>query len=434
MEGMSPMSVRIWFVVACVWTSLCVCGEALVADNWPNWRGPTNNGLCAETNLPMEWSPTKNVAWKLALPGPAGATPVVWGDHVFLTSVDGDGRLLLLAVSTQGKELWRRTLAQGNKDVRGDEGNSASPSPVTDGKHVWSLMAEGTLGCYDFDGKEAWKFNVEERYGKLKIAFGLTSTPVLDDGVLYLQLIHGEGDPKTREACVVALEAATGKQIWRVDRPSDGRDENEHSYASPMMYSDDKQKFLLTHGADYIVAHRLSDGKELWRCGELNKKAKYDPTLRFVASPAAVPGLIVVPTAKGAPVVALRPNGSGDVTFNKEVRIWEYNRTPDVPSPVISDGIVYLCMENGNLSALRADTGKEIYAHRTHPQRHRASPVLADGKLYLTARDGRVTVVKAGEKFEILAENDLGEDMSSSPAISNGTIYLRTFQHLWAIR
>lgn len=411
------------------------CVSPLLADNWPNWRGPTNNGLCAETDLPTEWSAENGVAWKLELPGPAGATPVVWGDHLFLTSVDDDGRLLLMAFSTDGKELWRQAIAQGNKNVRGDEGNSASPSPVTDGKFVWVFMGEGSLACFDFSGKEIWKFNVEDRYGKLSIAFGMTSTPVLDDGVLYLQLIHGEGDPKTREACVVALNAANGDQIWRVDRPSDGRAENEHSYASPMMYVDDHQKFLLTHGADYIVAHRLSDGQEIWRCGELNRKAKYDPTLRFVASPAAVPGLIVVPTAKGAPVVALKPDGMGDITENKSIRVWEHSRTPDVPSPLIVDGIVYLCMENGNLTALNAQTGEEYYKEKlTNRQRHRASPIYADGKLYLTARDGRVTVVKAGKEFEILAANDIGEDMSSSPAISNGTIYLRTFKHLWAIR
>lgn len=422
----------LWF---CSMAGVLLSGSLSHADNWPNWRGPTNNGLCTETNLPTEWSAENNVAWKLEMPGPAGSTPVVWGDHIFLTSVDDDGRLLLMAIGADGKELWRKTIAQGNKTVRGDEGNSASPSPVTDGKYVWVFMGQGSLACFDFSGKEIWKFNIEERYGKLSIAFGMTSTPVLDDGVLYLQLIHGEGNPKTREACVVALNAATGEQIWRVDRPSDGRDENEHSYASPMMYADDHQKYLLTHGADYIVAHRLSDGEEIWRCGELNRKAKYDPTLRFVASPAAVPGLIVVPTAKGAPVVALKPDGMGDITANKSVRVWEHSRTPDVPSPLIVDGIVYLCMENGNLTALDAKNGAELYKEKlTHRQRHRASPVYADGKLYLTARDGRVTVVKHGGSFLILAANELGEDMSSSPAISNGTIYLRTFKHLWAIR
>lgn len=413
---------------------VAVCSRPVFADNWPSWRGPTNNGLCAETRLPVTWSPTEHVAWKIDLPGQAGATPVVWDDHIFLTSVDPDGKLLLIAISGEGQELWRRTLAVGNKVVRGDEGNSASPSPVTDGTYVWTMMAQGTLACFDFHGEEIWKFNVEDRYGKLNIAFGMTSTPVLDDGVLYLQLIHGDGDPKTREACVVALTASTGKEIWRADRPSDGIAENESSYASPMMYSDSKQKFLLTHGADYIVAHRLTDGQEIWRCGELNKRAKYDKTLRFVASPASIPGLIVVPTAKAGPVVALRPDGHGDITADKSMHVWEYKRTPDVPSPVIYDGIVYLCMENGTLTALNAETGKDYYTQRFHSYNHRASPVIADGKLYMTGRDGRVTVVKTGEKFEVLAENDLNENQSASPAFSNGTIYLRTFERLWAIR
>ncbi len=253
------------------WLIVCslVVGSAVTlrAENWPNWRGPKNDGLSPEKNVPVRWSTTENVAWKLPMPGPAGSTPVVWGQQVFLTTVDGEGQLLLMSISADGKEQWRQVIASGNTNVRGDEGNSASPSPVTDGEHVWTLMGEGTLACYTLAGKQVWKFNVQDRYGKLQIQFGLTSTPVVDGGVLYLQLIHGEGNAKTREACVVALEKSTGKQIWRVDRPSDGYAENEHSYASPMIYDDGDKKFLLTHGADYIVAHRLSDGAEIWRCG-----------------------------------------------------------------------------------------------------------------------------------------------------------------------
>lgn len=403
-------------------------------ENWPNWRGPRNDGISTEKQVPVRWSTTENVAWKLPLPGPAGSTPVVWNDQIFLTSVDAEGQLLLLAYSAEGKERWRQVVATGNKDVRGDEGNSASPSPVTDGEHVWSLMGEGTLACYTTAGKPVWKFNVQDRYGKLQIQFGLTSTPVVDGDALYLQLIHGEGDPGTREACVVALEKATGKQIWRVDRPSDGRAENEHSYASPMIYDDGKLKYLLTHGADYVVAHRLSDGAELWRCGELNRKSNYDPTLRFVASPATAKGIVVVPSAKRGPLLALRPDGTGDITANTAAHLWTVDRTPDVPSPLILDDIVYLCMENGDLWAINRKTGEKLYMERTNRQRHRASPVYADGHIYLAARDGKVTVVKAGPKFEIVAENELKEDMSSSLAIANGTVYVRTFQQLWAIR
>jgi outer membrane protein assembly factor BamB len=143
---------------------------------------------------------------------------VVWGEQIFLTSVNDTGELLLMAFDTAGKEQWKQVVAAGNQIARGDEGNSASPSPVTDGKHVWSFMGEGTLGCYTVDGKEVWKFNLQDRYGKFSIQFGMSSTPVLDNGVLYLQLIHGEGDPKTREACVVALDG-THRQRSLEGRP-----------------------------------------------------------------------------------------------------------------------------------------------------------------------------------------------------------------------
>ena len=337
-----------------------------LSDNWPGWRGPAGNGLSTEKNLPTEWSPTKNVAWKLELPGSAGASPVVWDKQIFLTSVNAGGDLVLMSVSTEGKELWKQVVASGNKDARGDEGNSASPSPVTDGKHVWSFMGEGTLGCYTVDGKEVWKFNLQDRYGKFSIQFGMSSTPVLDNGVLYLQLIHGEGDAKTREACVVALDGATGKEVWKVDRPSDAEAENEHSYASPMIYQDGETKLLLSHGADFIVAHNLKDGHEVWRCGGLNRRddkvLPYDPTLRFVASPVSAPGIIVVPSAKQHPLLAIKPTGTGDITGKADMLLWSWKRTPDVPTPVILDDLVYLCMENGNLTVLEKMTGKGPYS------------------------------------------------------------------------
>ena len=418
--------------------ALCLVTNSAWSDNWPSWRGPNGNGQSAEKNLPVDWSPTKNIAWKLELPGSAGASPVVWGDKVFLTSANETGELLLIAVDTNGKELWKQVVATGNQVARGDEGNSASPSPVTDGKHVWSFMGDGTLGCYTVEGKEVWKFNLQDRYGKFIIQFGMSSTPVLDDGVLYTQLIHGEGDPQTREARVIAIDGATGREIWKVDRPSDAEAENEHSYASATLYHAGETKLLLSHGADFIVAHDLKDGHEVWRCGGLNRRddtvLPYDPTLRFVASPVSAPGIIVVPSAKQHPLLAIRPDGQGDITTVADKHLWSWKRTPDVPTPLIIDDLVYLCMENGNLTVLEAQSGREVYSQATHRQRHRASPVYADGKLYLTARDGRITVVQSGREFKILAVNELGEDQSASPAISNGTIFLRTFKHLWAIR
>ncbi len=404
------------------------------ADNWPQWRGAKLDGVSHETGLPTHWSPTENVAWRVPLPGPAGATPVVWGDRIFLTTVNQES-LELHCISTSGKRLWTQTVGAGNRDVRGDEGNSASPSPSTDGRHVWTFMANGHLACYGIDGQEVWRFNVESRYGKLQNAFGMTSTPVLDGDRLYLQLIQGDQDASTKEAQLVALEKTTGREVWRVDRPSDCRQECEHSYASPIIYRDAERAYLIAHGGDYTTAHRLEDGQEIWRCGGLNPPGSYDPTFRFVATPVAVPGLIVVPTAKRGPVVAVSPKAQGtfDIADSDYVR-WTYPTTPDVPSPLVYDGLVYLCRENGNLAVLDAETGEEYYQKRTVRDRHRASPVYLDGHVLLTGRRGKVTVVRAGRKFEIVAQNNLSEPISSSPVVAGGTIYLRTFEALYAIR
>ena len=163
---------------------------------------------------------------------------------------------------------------------------------------------------------------------------------------------------------------------------------------------------------------------------------QYNPTLRFVASPTVAPGLIVVPSAKKGPVLGLSPDGHGDITKTESDHLWtKSSGTPDVPSPLVHDGLVYLCDEGGFLTCLDAASGKEYYSkQRVHSDRHRASPVYADGKIYIAARDGTVTVVKAGKEFEVLASNAMGEDISASPVIADGTLYLRTFDALYAIR
>ena len=409
------------------------------ADHWPAWRGATHNGISLETSAPTKWDASTNVAWKLDLPGPAGSTPVIWGDNIFLTSVDKDA-LVLMCVGTDGKQRWSKQISSGtNKKVRGDEGNYASPSAITDGTHVWTMMGDGELAAFTVSGEKVWHFNLQERYGKFKIQFGMSSTPVLSDGRLFVQLIHGEGKAATHEARVVALDALTGKEVWQKGRVTGAHTENEHSYASPMLYDHNGTKYLITHGGDYTIAYDLNNGEELWRLGGLNPhddpNRRYHPTLRFVASPAAAEGIVVCPTAKRGPVFAIKGDQSGDLTDKSSALVWKMKaNTPDVPSPLIHDGLVYLCRENGNLMCVDAKTGEQLYEERTERQRHRASPVYANGNIYLTARNGKVTVVKAGRKFEVVSVNDLGEETAASPAISNGTVYLRTFKTLWAIR
>src|SRR5262245_38071596 len=276
------------------------------AENWPQWRGPTGDGISRETNLPAEWSDTANVAWKLKMPGMGSGTPAVWDDRLFVTSEDGSD-LVLVCVSTAGKGLWKRKLASGkNRYMRG-EGNNASPSPSTDGRHVYCYFGTGDLVCVDFEGQEVWRFNAQERYGKFRIGHGMHVTPYLHGDRLYLALLHSGGH------WIVALDKATGKEVWKVQRKSDAHSENEHSYASPFVWQNGTDAYLVVHGNDYTTAHRLTDGSEVWRLTGLNPHEKYHPTLRFVASPGVAADVIVVPTAKNGPVVAVRPGATGTI-------------------------------------------------------------------------------------------------------------------------
>ena len=398
----------------------------LYAENWHQWRGPNNDGISHETDVPIQWSQTENIKWRLPLPGEAASTPVVWEDKIFLTSAEGNA-LVLMCISTEGEELWKQTVGRGNRSVRGGEGNSAAPSPVTDGEHVWVFLGTGDLACYDFDGNQVWHTNLAERYGSFNLYFVMSTTPLVDKERLYIHLIHSNA------WVVLALDKMTGKEIWKHNRKSDATDECEQAYTSPILYRDAEREYLVVHGADYVTAHSLEDGSEIWRCGGLNPVMGYNPSLRFVASPVATEGLIVVPSAKNGPVLGIDPAAKGDITDSKW-QLWKLRQgTPDVPSPLIHEGLIYLCGERGNLTCLDAATGKQLYRERTHRHRHRASPVYADGHIYLTSRDGIVNVVKAGRKFEIVARNEIEEAVAASPVVSNGVLYLRSYQALYAI-
>jgi len=419
---------------------LLLMASSVNAENWPQWRGTNGTGISTESGIPLEWSKTKNVAWRLELPGPAGATPCVWGDRIFLTSAEGDD-LVLLCISTDGKQLWKKTVATGNKNARVSEGNSASPSPSTDGKHVWVFFGTGDLACYDFNGEQQWSLNVQKRYGKFDIQFGITSTPVLHQDALYLQLTHGtmRGDYTVDK--VIKLNKADGEEIWAVDRPTNAKFECKHSYASPFLYDDGKQKFLVAHGGDFTTGHDLKDGHELWRLAGLNgvsdiNAGKYDSTFRFVASPGIANGTIIVPTAKRGPTIGLKINGNltSEINADSNAIRWVCDKTCDVSIPLIVEDLVYFCRKDGRVFCLDLKTGEELYYERTHTSQHRSSPLFVDGHLIWCAKDGRCTVLKAGREFGVVAENDLNEPITASPIVANGTLYLRSYNALYAIR
>ena len=405
----------------------------LSAENWPHWRGPHFDGTSTETGLPTTWGADENLHWKLELPGPGGSTPVVWGDRIFLTtSVEDSEDLRVLAVGRDGSLLWSRTAATGSKEVFAQfaiETTSASPSPVTDGERVVALFGTATLVAYDFNGEELWRRELAEDYGAPNTYFGLSSSPLILDGKVIVQNLH------TDRQLLAAFDVATGETAWVHDRTTDARAECLHSYASPVPFGSGDDAQVLIHGADYVSGHRPGDGAEVWRHGGLNPADSYNPAFRLVASPVVAGDLVVVPTAKRGPVYGLRPGGAnGNVTGKTEHRAWLLDRgTPDVPSPVVHDGLVYLSGENGRLTVLDAASGETLFAERVHQSTHRGSPVLADGKLFLTATDGTVSVLKPGKTLEVLAKNHLEDRLAASPAISDGTIFLRGNKALYAV-
>jgi outer membrane protein assembly factor BamB len=312
-------------LVPVVLAAAMICAESTSrADNWPSWRGPDHNGISQEKSLPTDWAETKNIAWKLTLPGMGGSTPIVWKDRIFLTC-GRDKDLVLLCVSTKGKILWDRKLGGSTRDVVKREGgiqaNDTCASCSTDGAHVWALVGSGDLACYDFEGKELWHCNIQERYGKYNIYHGIHTSPLVFGERVYLALLHSDGK------WVVALDKRTGQEVWKVLRPTDAKNESRDAYTSPIIWDTGKVKHLIVHGSDYTTAHRLEDGGEVWRLA-LNDKKPYLAAFRMIATPIATPELLIIPTTKnfsqgkGGPVIALRPGATDTIAAGSPLEAW----------------------------------------------------------------------------------------------------------------
>jgi len=411
--------------------ALVGCAVTLRADNWPQWRGPSMNGLSAEKNLPIKWTHTENITWKLALPAWSGSTPIVWGDRIFLNVADdlkvthGDNLHLWCIDRTKGTIAWQRPLGSGNHQER--KQNMSTPSPVTDGTGVWVMTGTGILKSFDFDGNERWIRDIQKDYGRFGLNWGYGSSPLLYGDSLYVQVLHGmrTDDP----SYLLRIDNATGKTVWKVERPTRARMESPDAYTTPALLRYGHNTEIVVTGGDVVTGHDPVTGKELWRADGLNPDN--DANYRIVASPVTHGDLIIAPTRE-RPMLALKAGGRGDVSRSHV--LWTFGNGPDVPTPVTDGTYVYVVNDRGIMFCLDARTGKDIYGRqRLRPGTYSSSPVLADGRIYVTNEDGLTSVVKAGPAFEVLAENDLNDYTLSSPAISEGQIFIRTAKALWCI-
>ena len=395
------------------------------ADNWPQWRGPNLNGVSNEKNLPLKWSTEDNIAWKLAMPGWSGSTPIIWGDRIFLNVADAENLFLWCVDKLKGEVLWKQSLGGGNVKMR--KQNMSSPSPVTDGKSVYVMTGTGILKGFDFSGKELWSRDIQKDYGRFGLNWGYASSPLLFEDSLYVQVLHGmkTDDP----SYVMRIDKRTGKTVWKVDRPTNAIRESPDSYTTPALLRYGKTAEIVITGGDCVTGHDPLTGKELWRANGLNPDN--DPSYRIVASPIIFDDIIYAPT-RVRPLLALKAGGRGDITTSH--LLWSTMNGPDVPTPVTDGKYFYVVNDRGIVWCLDARTGAEVYGQqRIKPATYSGSLVLADGKIYVTNEDGLTTVIAAGPKFEVLAENPLNDYCLSSPAISDGQIFIRTAQALYCI-
>ncbi|MYC66438.1 MAG: PQQ-like beta-propeller repeat protein [Acidobacteriia bacterium] len=425
-------------------TLVAIAGLAAANDSWPQWRGPNLDGTSTSTGLPVRWSTSENVAWRTKLPSWAAATPIIWGDTVFVTSAEkgsslnrpnsrlfegGDAdrdQLYLIAISRQdGKIRWQQSIGRGNRI--GNKQNMASPSPVTDGEHVWVANGNGELRCFDFAGRQIWLRDLQADYGKFGVQFGYGSSPLLHQGVLYLQNLQGmfTDDP----SYVLAIDAKSGKTLWRVDRPTDGEHETPDSYSTATLAKVGEKFILIVSGAGYVTGHDLETGREVWRAGGLNPNNARN--YRTIASSLVVGDTVLVPSRR-RPFIAFRTDGRGDVTESK--KLWSTDYGPDVPTPTSDGERLYIIDDRGISLNLRVSDGGTIWDRtRIEPGTYSASPLLADGKIYAISEEGTTTVLKAGDEFEILAVNRLDDYTLASPAAAGNQIFIRTAEYLYCI-
>jgi outer membrane protein assembly factor BamB len=395
------------------------------AENWPQWRGPSLNGVSTEKNLPAKWTSEENIDWKLAMPAWSGSTPIVWRDRIFLNVAEANNLYLWCVDRTKGAMLWKRLLGSGNVKMR--KQNMSSPSPVTDGKTVYVMTGTGILKAFDFAGKELWMRDVQKEYGAFGLHWGYASSPLLFEDSLYVQVLHGmtTDDP----SYVMRIDRTSGKTIWKVERPTAAIQESPDSYTTPALLRYGKATEIVITGGDCVTGHDPATGKELWRANGLNPDN--DPSYRIIASPIIFDEIIYAPT-RVRPLLALKAGGRGDIS--RSHLLWSTVNGPDVPTPVTDGKYFYIVNDRGIMWCLDAKTGTEIYGQqRLKPGTYSGSLVLADDKLYITNEEGLTTVIKAGPKFEVIAENPLNDYCLSSPAISDGQIFIRTAMNLHCI-
>lgn len=434
---------------------------ALSAHNWHQWRGPNANGASDSANPPVEWDESKNIKWKVEIPGKGSSTPIVWQDRVFvLTAIQTDRQIegaagaaeqqtaqqeppaergrrgrrgrgrfgggppptnfyqfVVICYDRQtGEQIWQQIAAEEVPHEAGHNTNTfASYSPTTDGENLYVSFGSRGIYCFDMDGNPQWNRN----FGKMRTTaqFGEGSSPALHGDTLVVPWDH-EGD-----SFIVALDAKTGKEKWKVDR------DERTTWSTPLFVEYNDRTQVITNGANRVRSYDLATGELIWECG--------GQTGNPIPSPVRHDDLVVCMTGwRRSAIYAIPLNATGDITDSDAIAWHNTEAAPYVPSPVLYKGQLYFVKNrDGILSSREAKTGDELIGQTRLPgiRSLYASPVAAADRIYFTGRDGTSLVLKHGEKLDVLATNKLDEGIDASPALVGNELLLRGEKHLYCI-
>jgi outer membrane protein assembly factor BamB len=398
---------------ACVIAS--VSAFPAFAEEWPGWRGPRGDGTSTEKAIPIRWSKTENIRWKVPVPGKGHSSPVVWGERIFVsTCLEKEEKRLLICLSRiDGRVLWEREVLAAKLERKHNLNSFASSTPVTDGNFVWVSFLEAPrmqVVCFDMSGREVWRRSP----GEFHSVHGFCSSPVL-----YKDMVIVNGD-QDAEAWIVALDKTTGAERWRADRPNRTR-----SYCVPIIVHAAGKMQLVLSGSKCVASYDPDTGKQIWIID--------GPTEQFVSSLVYADDVLFLTT--GFPtyhLMGIRPDGEGNVT-DTHVLWHEKPRTSAyVPSPIAHGHYFFWVHDNGVAGCVEAKTGNRMWTQRLG-RHHSASPVSAGGNLYFPDDDGITYVFKAGPEFKLIAKNALDDECYASPAIAHGQLFIRTLHSLYCI-
>jgi len=441
MPHLTTTSVGLAALIATALLTSAPAAQDVNADaHWPQWRGPLANGVATAANPPLEWSETRNVRWKVEIPGRGSSTPIVWGDRLYLSTaipvgVTGDAqhaprgglpargvhRFAVMAIDrSTGRTVWERVAheQEPHEAAHTDNGAWANGSPITDGEHIYAYFESFGLYAYDMDGSLVWEKDLGDK--RMRNEFGEGSTPALYGNTLVIVWDHLNGDG----SFVVALDKRDGRELWRQPR------EEIDTWATPLILEVNGRPQAIVPAQQRIRSYDLETGEIVWEGNGL--------TMNPIPSPVHEDGLVILMSGfRGNDLRAVRvAEARGNIDGTSAVA-WSFDRdTPYVPSPIIADGVLYFLKSNsGILSAFDAMTGTPHFQNQRLDGLPNvfSSPVAAGDRVYFTGREGTTTVLKTGPTYEVLATNTLDDDFDASPALAGNEMYLRGHKFLYAI-